>query len=404
MDNFSETKENSDSTELESVDNLYKEVFLSKSQGINESNLMVLPLFSVKRHPEIIIEREWVRDGTEVGLKVVGGQYGCPNMYDLDVLLALFRIMLKNQGNRYLLSSDNKVELPEKIHFTFRQLAKEMGINSFGTSTKTRILKSLYTLTEATVYSKFSFKDSSRGDYVDEFKGMKACHIISNFSSFSLQRLKRESPNATIYSPKKMLDSQYVQLDKFFYENLCGNYFKIYDSDKYKKLKSNIAKKLFLILTQWSKGYEKFLTMQTLYDYIGLKVDDNKTRFYYNKEIKKALNQLKDVKFIEDYEFTVNEGVLLIYNKRQRDLKLGLTKYTTSSEVVARLREIGVDYDEILQFCNSNTLDYISALLRYIDDKIALNQVKDVFKFTVAGLPYNKYNVEKYMVSEEIDE
>ena len=43
-------------------------------------------------------------------------------------------------------------------------------------------------------------------------------------------------------------------------------------------------------------------------------------------------------------------------------------------------------------------MDYIAALLRYIDDRIKMGFVDDIKKYTQKGLPYGKYDVNKYMI------
>lgn len=374
-----------------------KEITLSEHQGINESNLMTLPFVSMKRKPEKVIERKWARGGQEVGIKVLGSaEYGCPTMYDLDVLLALFRIMMKNVDNKYLLTENNSVTLPnEKIHFTFRQLAREMGLKSFGQITKDRLVKSIRVLTESTIYSKFSIRDCVEGKFVLH-NGVESCRIITKSSSYSVKEMKFNGKK--LASPKEILDKQYVIIDEFFYKNMCSNYFKVYDRDKYLKLKSNIAKKLFLILTQWSKGYEKYVTMQVLYDYIGLEIETKQDKFYYNRELKKALKQLQEVGFIDEFEFLVNDGVKFLFSRKGLARKYGHSKYTKSEEVVARLREFGVDYNYITTYCTAETIDYVAALLRYTDDKISLGQVNDTFRFIMKGLPFGRYNVDKYLL------
>ncbi len=77
---------------------------------------------------------------------------------------------------------------------------------------------------------------------------------------------------------------------------------------------------------------------------------------------------------------------------------MGLHKYTTDEEIVCRLREIGIDYDEITEYCRLDTMSYVAALLRYIDDRIKTGFVDDIKKYTQKGLPYERYDVSKYMI------
>jgi hypothetical protein len=364
-------------------------------QGLNESNLMTLPFISLKRKKEDTITRKWIKGDQEVGLKVVGGEKGVPTMYDLDVLLALFRLLIKSIDNQYVLK-DNKVNFPKKINFTYRKLAKEMGFKNFGSGIKERLENSLNTLNETTIYSTFAFRNQEEGKYVQTFKGSKSCRILCDFQSYSVQEQKIN--NGKLASPKQIEESQSIEIDDFFYNNMCSNYFKLYDHDKYIQLKSNIAKKLLLILTQWSSSFEKYLTMQTLYDYIGIDIPDKKTEYYYNGEFKKALEELKRVKFIQDYNFKTNEGIVFIFNVTSKIKSKGLDKYKTDAEIVARLREIGVSYDDINKYVKMDTSSYISAMLRYVDDRIERGLVDDPLNYTHAGLPYGRYDVKEFEV------
>lgn len=392
MDNV---ENNSNLTEINGSE-CEKLVKIKPSQGLNESNLMTLPFISLKRKKVGVLDRTWIKDNTEVGLKVVGSmENGCPTIYELDVLLALFRILINDMDNQYTLK-DKKVDFPKVIHFTYRKLAKEMGFSNFGSGIKARLEKSLKTLNEVTIYSKFAFRDQEEGKYIRRFNGEESCGILKSFKSYSIE--ERRFNGDKLASPKQIEELQSVEIDDFFYNNLCNNYFKIYDRDKYRLLTKSIAKKLLLILTQWSQGYEKYITMKTLYDYIGIDVTSKADEYYYNQELKKALDELVKVKFIQDYEFMNGKGVKFIFNVTKRIKARGLDKYTTDEEVVARLREIGIGFDDINKYCKLDTMSYVSALLRYVDYKDSTGEVVELEKYVKKGLPYGRYDVKEFEI------
>lgn len=379
----------------ESIEIPDKVITIKPFQGLNESNLMTLPFISLKRKKEPVLIRKWIKGNQEVGLRVVGGERGCPTMYDLDVLLALFRLLIKSIDNKYTLK-DNKVDFPKKINFTYRKLAKEMGFKNFGSGIKNRLENSIKTLNETTIYSSFAFRDQEQGKYIKTFKGEQSCRIICDFKSYSVEEQKINGDK--LANPKEIEQKQSVKIDEFFYANMCNNYFKLYDHEKYIRLTRNIAKKILLILTQWSNGYEKYLNMQTIYDYVGLDVTDKKQEYYYNNELKKALDELKDVNFIKEYDFKVGEGITFIFNVTQKIKSKRLDKYKTDAEVISRLREIGVSYEDINKFVKMDTLSYISAMLRYVDNRYEKGLVDDILKYTQKGLPYGKYEVSEYEI------
>lgn len=392
---------------MENVDNLNKIVEINENvevknvtikphQGLNESNLMTLPFVSLKRKKVLTLERTWIKDGNEVGLKVVGsGDNGCPTMYDVDVLLALFRILTRSIDNKYAMTN-NKVEFPKVINFTYRELAKEMNM-SFSGNIKKRLEKSIKTLNETTLYSTFAFRNQEEGKYVKTYKGEESFRILKKYKAYSIEERKRNGDK--LANARDIKSETSVEIDDFFFNNICNNYFKLYDYNKYVTLTSNIAKKMLLILTQWSHGYEKLLNIKTVYDYVGIDIESKKDEYYYNAEIKKALEELKEVGFIQDYVFNVGESIRFIFNATMLEESKGFDKYLDDNSVVHRLHELGVSFNDITKYCRMDTMSYISALLRYTDHRVAKGTVVDTKKFIQAGLPYGKYDVSDYEIN-----
>ena len=260
--------------------------------------------------------------------------------------------------------------MSKTIHFTYRGLAKEMGLKGFGKTTKDRLEKSILCLNECTIYSTLAIRDQEQGEYIVDFDGIESSRILKNYKSYNITKWKKA--NKKLLDPTKVEEFQSIEIDDFFFKNLCNNFLKLYDYSIYKQLKSSIAKKLQLILTQWSHGNEKY--------------------------IKKALDELKGVKFIQDYNL-INEGVNLVFNTTGLIKEKGLNKYTTDEEIICRLREIGVSYDDITKHCRLDTMGYVGALLRYVDYRHKKGYVDDIFKFTIKGLPYGVYDVEEFIVN-----
>lgn len=373
---------------------------IKSTQSFNESNLMTLPFISLKRKKVYEIERNWERNGKEVGLKVVGTkQHGCPTIYELDVLMGLLKILSKSMDNKIVVSSTENnhqvTNMPKVINFTYKKLAKEMGLKGWGKSTKQRLESSIKCLTECTLYSTLSIRDNVLGEYIADFNGVESSRILKNYKSYNITNFKLM--NKTLLDPNKVEEYQSVEIDDFFFNNMCNNYFKLYDYDKYKKLTKSIAKKLLLILTQWSHGYEKYINYSTLFDYIGVEITDKNSEYYYRREIKKAVDELVDIKFINSYILSDN-GVNFVFNATRKLKEKGLDKYTTDIEVVTRLHEIGISYDDITKYVTNDTIQYISGLLRYVDSRISLGQVDDILKFTAKGLPVGSYDVSSYIL------
>ena len=402
MDNVDNKNENNNekSDKNKEDDELLKIVQIKSHQTFNESNLMTIPWINLKRKKIGKLERKWIRDNEEVGITVSGSAvHGCPTIHELDVLLALFKIQGKNISNQLIMDSDNKVtNMPQKINFTYRELAKTMGLSGFGKETKKRLTSSIECMIETTVYSDFAIKNQESGDYIIDVNGRKSCNILQNYTEYSITKAKKNGED--ILNGKEIKEYQSVEIDTFFFENLCNNYFKLFDYNKYKLLTKSISKKLLLILAQWSHGCQKFISFQVLYDYIGIDVKTKKDKYYYNRQIRDACEELIKVKIIQNYNMEHDKGVNFVFNTTALNKSKGLDKYTTDAEIVARLRELGITYDEINKYCRLDTMSYIAALLRYIDYKIENNhEIKDLEKYVRKGLKYNAYNVEDFEIN-----
>lgn len=377
-----------------------KVIKLKSYEGINESNLMTIPFVSFKKAKVPIIERTWVRsNGEEVGITVKGSvDFGCPTMTEMDILLALFRIMMKDKSNQYEYDkANNQVKFNRKINFTYNELAKELNYADLNGKIKEKIEKSIKILNETTIYSNFAIRDIEQGEYVADFKGEQSCRILGGFKSYSMTKRKKQGKKYADH--REIREETSVEIDKFFFNNMCNNYFKIYDFKKYISLNQSIAKKLFLILSQWSHGYEKYVSYKVLYDYIGLDVNTKKEQNYYNRRIKDSANELKSINFINDFEVRQTEGINFIFNKPRLDKIKFKDKYLTFDDIYSRLRDIGFGLDDIHEYVRLDNESYISALLRYIDDKIAKEHtIKNLKAYVEQGLKYENYDVREYEV------
>lgn len=384
----------SNTNDLEDV----KVIKLKSSESINEINLMSIPFVSFKKKKVTEIRRRWIKsDGSEVGITVVGTEKnGCPTMAEFDVLLALIKIMLEDQGNKYEYNKkDKKIKVNQRIYFTYKQLAKKLGYSDISGRIKNKLEKSIKILNEVTIYSDFALKDAESGDYVVDFKGEESSRILCSYKSYSMEKQKKKGEKFKGY--KEIKESTSIMIDDFFYNNMCNNFFKKYDYNTYMSLKQGIAKKLFLILTQWSKGSEKYVSYKVLYDYIGLDVNTNEEKNYYNRRIKDSVQELKDIGFIQDFKIKKLQGVYFVFNQVKLDRKKHMNKYNNFDTIYNRLREIGFDLDDISKYIRLDNEKYVAALLRYTDVQIDKgNPIKDIKAYIEKGLKHENYDVREY--------
>lgn len=372
---------------------------IKQTHGINETNLMTLPFVSLKRKSESTIERVWKKSNNEiVSMKVVGGEFGVPQIAELDVLLALFRIHLKNNKNGFLKNKEtNQLKIPQKIHFTYSTLADELGYKTKSGSLKKKLERSVKKLNEATIYNKFAILDAEKGEYISSFKGEESCRILKRYKSYSKENYKKE--NGKLMNPYEIKDYQCVEIDDFFLNNMCNNYYKIYDYEKYKGLKMAIAKKIFLILNTWSKGNSKFITYQVLADYIGLDFKEKKECYYAIKQINKAMQELVDVNYIDNFEILRNKGVNIIFNQYKLDKDNYKHLFKNPNDIVPELRKYGFEYEEIGKMIEKESLDYIIGVLRSLRYRLETNgeSKTNLKKYLLSAFEKEKWDVKEFM-------
>lgn len=419
VDNISKTSKNQDSSNINSVDNSENEessivkeeveiMKLKSNQSINESNLMTLPFISLNKSKVKILQRYWEVNGVMRGLTCKGSaDNGCPTIAELDVLLALFKILTKNIDYKYEYNRATKTaSFPRTIHFTYQELSNELGYKYYGGSIKKKLEKSIKTLIETTIYSDFALYDISNKDYVDEFKGEQSFRILTNYRAYSYTRKKKKGEK--LDNAKVIKERQSVDIDDFFFNSISNNYFKIYDYSKYMKLTKGFSKKIYLMLTQWSRGFEKIIKYDTIYDYLALDtgegenevVDEVKTaqkKYYYNKLIKESLDELEKVGFIQGYEINKSKGINVLFDKKQKSLAYGRKNYTSAEEIITRLQEIGFSLDEWTKYYRLDNEDYIRALLRHVDYRLSKgDKITNIYQYMKKGLIREDYDVAQF--------
>ena len=373
-----------------------KKFVLKEYQSFNESNLMTLPIFTLKRKRIGYMKYTWIRDNKKVDITIKAPEgTGIPSIKELDVLLALMSLAKKQIGSTFVFDENNRVKnMPKVINFTYRSLAKEMGLRGFGAKTKDRLKASIESLIESTIYTNLAIRDAQEGEYVFDFDGKESCRILTNLKEYKIAKQKLR--HGKLLSPKDIQEYQSVEIDDFFFKNLCNNYLRVFDYSVYKKLTKGLAKKLFLLLSQWSHGSEKYVTLKVLYAYLGVVIATKEDEYIADRALKESLKELIKSKFIVDFRFCKGEGVTFIFNKDKYMKAKMLDKYTNQFAVIARLREIGFSYDEIFEYVTEANVSYVAALLRYAEVQEGQGKVQDIYKYIYTGLIEKEYNIDEY--------
>jgi hypothetical protein len=178
--------------------------------------------------------------GNEFGLEVRGSKHGVPSSDEFDVLLALFKILARKNPRIDYNIDKNQYDIPIDIEFSYRELAKELGYTNYGGSIHLKLVKSLETLMDTTIYNKASggLLDVETNKHINNTK--TAFHIIE-------QAQEDSSYNVTT---NKFQERVKVRINSFFYNSMRNGYLTKYKDNLLFDLKSDIAKKIMLILVK----------------------------------------------------------------------------------------------------------------------------------------------------------
>ncbi|MGU8679090.1 replication initiator protein A [Clostridium perfringens] len=335
-----------------------------------EKNLMILPFISLKREPEKIIQREWkMINGEIANIKVVGGQYGVPQIFELDVLLALFNIAFKNSNNSF-------ANIFNTITFTYQELSEEIGYSQYSGKVKFLLKRSIEKINETTIYNnKNSFFNAKLNKYTHGFGDGISCRIFKNYCSYK----------------EKGCQKQIVVIDDSFMDNIKNNYYSSYDYEKYKNLKSSIAKRLYLMITALGMDQSKFLTYKTLADYLILDYSEPTKKRYTTHLINKAIEELVEANIIKSFERDRGKGVNIYF----KDL--------ISDYIWGELSKLQISWEELIWLTQNTSKEYLVGVLKYINYKqtVKKEKIKNIKKYFLSAFNfYNQKDFKKWNIDE----
>ena len=165
-------------------------------------------------------------------------------------------------------------------------------------------------------------------------------------------------------NPYEVKNFQSVEIDDFFWSNMCHNYYKLYNYEKYKELKTAVAKRLFLILNTWSKGNSKFISYQALVSYIGLDFEEKKDQYYAVRQIKKAFQELVDIGYIDNFDASSKDGIDIIFNQMKLDDNKFKHLFKNVNDIIPEFRSYGLEYEEIAKIMEKEKVEYVVGVLR----------------------------------------
>lgn len=352
-----------------------------------ENNLIDMPFiyYYQSKEPINMVEYKWKsNDGLNRSIQVRSSIYGVPSPFEFDVLLALLRIHFKNNNNVVYPAKN----MNNTIHFTFRELAKEMGYKGFGGKTKEKLDKAIERLCDTNLYNttQGGLYNPITKEYITDSK--MVINILSDYKSYSYI-----NTNEGVKLDKKSLkDKASVVIHEFFFTSICNGKGKISDKNLRLSLKNSLSRRLYLILNKWRNNRsEMFLTYEKMYERIPL--IDSKTISYRNKRIKSASEELVEKGFLKSINVQ-NRGITFVFNDKKiksspEPTPTLLKKYNNYDELINGLKFYGLNDNEIKEYLTLDKILDAQAMLRYIDIHTAT--IKNPKAYIIYGFK-NGYN------------
>lgn len=373
-----------------------------------ENNLIDLPFiyYYKSKEPITAITYKWTTsDGKNRAIEVRSSKYGIPTPYDYNVLLALFRIYIRQQGNKVVLIKDQDIvnfdELDNTVNFSFKELMEEMGYKSNSAPNKKKVEKAIETLVDTNIYNTSSggLYNPFTKEYITDAKFQIG--ILDGYKTYNYVTATDENGNEIVdkngevkqkIDKKSVKDKCTIKIDKFFLKSLYYGNGKISDKNLRLSLKNDIARKIYLILNKWRNNRaEMFLKFETLYNRIPL--NDTKDDYYRKRRVLEGLNELKETEYIIEYQ-KERDGVNIVFSNEKK-LKIQekfeglLSKYNTYDEIVNQFFVYGIDDKTFNKCFQIHKIPYYQALLRFVEDRS--DKIDNITSYIFKGLAIEEY-------------
>lgn len=410
-------------------ENKIKTIVVKVDEDFIENNLIDLPFiyYYNSKNPITAITYSWeTSDGRKRAIEVRGSKYGVPDPYCYDLLIALFRIYVRQNENRITINDtddendfenqdfDFNKNINNRVNFSYRELAKEMGYKSFGKKTIEKMTRGIETLLDTNLYntSQGGFYNPITKEYITDatfqleilrgFRGYKYIDAVDIEGNLLLDAEGNPIKKIDMSSIKGRCS---VEIHGFFIRNLLLGNGKISNKNIRLNVKGDIAKKLYLILNKWqNKRNAAFFKFETLYNRIPL--TDDKSDYYRKKRLLSALDELVNIGFLESYiknkegvevEFSNSNKAILKYDDKDI-LKDLLIKYNKYSEIENGFKKYGVTQKTLDKHIDLSKIQYYQALLRMVDYKVenkTLESPSDAKAYVLKGLLECYENIDK---------
>lgn len=372
-----------------------KIISLKKNEYLFDLNSLFLPFIpDYDTSKGLVTELEVPLDDGSV-IKVTSPSYGVPTLYDKDVLLALQRIMLKQNTNlqrkfKIKKSIDDLLESDRTIGpISIESIAKEMGYEREpSVDTKYKICTSIKRMHEA------SYITTKSRIYVkkhDTFlmKAEEGIHLIDNYNIIEYtkeekdQRAKKATKKATdekYLKKKNSLFNGYIKMviNSTTFKSIILDQYVFYNWDEAREIKNITARHIYLLALkmagankEWSVSTSKLLKYLPMKPGMQLK--------YQKQAIKRALTKLNSTKKckisywnndVNHFSFSTTKKETIAAPNYMKD------KFNSFGEMIEGFIDLGLTREEAINL-NLQKIAYYQALLRYVTIINSYGEIED---------------------------
>lgn len=374
MDNKNEVANTSDK----------KTIKLKKNEYLFDLNSLFLPFIpEYDTSKGLVTELKVPLDDDSV-IKVTSPTYGVPTLYDKDVLLALQRIMLKQNTNlqrkfKIKKSIDDLQESDRTIGpISIESIAKEMGYEKEpSVDTKYKICTSIKRMHEA------SYVTTKSRIYVkkhDTFlmKAEEGIHLIDNYNIIEYSndekeiRAKKATKKAT---NKKYIDKKAAIFDGYIkmiinsttFKSIILDQYVFYNWNEAKEIKNLTARHIYLLALKLAGTSKQcYISISKLLKYLPMKPGKELKR--QKQAIKYALSKLEDTKKctigfmnndVYSFSFANTKPKTIAEPNYMKD------KFNSFGEMIEGFISLGLTREEAIEL-DLQKISYYQALLRYV--------------------------------------
>lgn len=279
--------------EVKEIEKIYAEEYLDIDESLvelekdrdiirMEMNIVELPIFSKnsKRKKNQQMTYWFKHDKTSYVEVEPPAGYSIPGEFEERVFIALTKIMRNNNYNR-------------SFYVTANEILEGLGVTNKAYYTKLKT--AMYTLAQ----TNYRFKNSL---YSAELEGIIDDLILTHIMDVRIiTRTSKEEEAQEKFEDKRVKEIYKITFTEDFYKNIVTKGYLAFDSELLLKIENSIARTIYT-LTEKLRKYDLYLKRPVYFiaRRIPLKWDSRQLKRTMNV-IEKALDELKDLDLIKDY-------------------------------------------------------------------------------------------------------